>query len=145
MRSPISHFGKAWSNATDERIELADSDPSWPTQYETEVRALLSVLPHVSRPRVTPIIATPIGRARQPMLRKRLEEMPELPIARPMFRIGLISDTHGLLRAEATAFLRGCDFIVHGGDIGDPSILEVLAALAPVRAVRGNKIGRAHV
>ena len=72
------------------------------------------------------------------MLRKRLEEMPELPIARSMFRIGLISDTHGLLRAEATAFLRGCDFIVHGGDIGDPSILEVLAALAPVRAVRGN-------
>ena len=55
-----------------------------------------------------------------------------------MFRIGLISDTHGLLRPEATVFLRGCDFIVHGGDIGDPGILDELAALAPVTVVRGN-------
>ena len=55
-----------------------------------------------------------------------------------MLRIGLISDTHGLLRPEATAFLRGCDHIVHGGDIGRPGILEVLAALAPLTAVRGN-------
>lgn len=53
-------------------------------------------------------------------------------------RIGLISDTHGLLRPEALAFLRGCDRIVHGGDIGDPAILDALAALAPVTAVRGN-------
>jgi putative phosphoesterase len=55
-----------------------------------------------------------------------------------MLRIGLISDTHGLLRPEAKAFLRGSDYIVHGGDIGDPRILEELAALAPVTAVRGN-------
>jgi putative phosphoesterase len=55
-----------------------------------------------------------------------------------MYRIGLISDTHGLLRPEALAFLQGCEHIVHGGDIGDPSILEQLAALAPVTAVRGN-------
>ena len=55
-----------------------------------------------------------------------------------MLRVGLISDTHGLLRPEATAFLRGSDFIVHGGDICDPRILEELAALAPVTAVRGN-------
>jgi len=55
-----------------------------------------------------------------------------------MLRIGLISDTHGLLRPEATAFLRGCDHIVHGGDIGTPAIVEQLAALAPVTAVRGN-------
>ena len=55
-----------------------------------------------------------------------------------MFRVGLISDTHGLLRPEATAFLRGCDSIVHGGDIGDAGILEALAALAPLTAVRGN-------
>lgn len=55
-----------------------------------------------------------------------------------MLRIGLISDTHGLLRPEATAFLRGCDHIVHGGDIGAPAIVEQLAALAPLTAVRGN-------
>jgi len=55
-----------------------------------------------------------------------------------MFRIGLISDTHGLLRAEAKAFLRGSDYIVHAGDICDPAVLEELAALAPLTAVRGN-------
>jgi len=53
-------------------------------------------------------------------------------------RIGLISDTHGLLRLEALAFLQGCDHIVHGGDIGDPRILAQLAELAPLTAVRGN-------
>jgi len=55
-----------------------------------------------------------------------------------MHRIGLISDTHGLLRPEALAFLRGCEHIVHGGDIGDAAILEALAAIAPLTAVRGN-------
>lgn len=55
-----------------------------------------------------------------------------------MFRIGLLSDTHGLLRPEALAFLRGSDHIVHAGDICDPAILEQLAALAPLTAVRGN-------
>ena len=55
-----------------------------------------------------------------------------------MLRVGLISDTHGLLRPEATAFLRGSDYIVHGGDIGAASILEELASLAPLMAVRGN-------
>jgi putative phosphoesterase len=53
-------------------------------------------------------------------------------------RIGLISDTHGLLRPEALAYLRGCSRIIHGGDIGGPELLESLAALAPVTAVRGN-------
>ncbi|MES2936053.1 MAG: metallophosphoesterase family protein [Pseudomonadota bacterium] len=53
-------------------------------------------------------------------------------------RIGLISDTHGLLRPEAGEFLRGCDQILHGGDIGKAEILEQLAAIAPVAAVRGN-------
>jgi hypothetical protein len=53
-------------------------------------------------------------------------------------RVGLISDTHGLLRPEATAFLRGSDFIVHAGDIGDARVLEELRAIAPVTAVRGN-------
>lgn len=55
-----------------------------------------------------------------------------------MIRIGLISDTHGLLRPDAVAFLRGCDHIIHAGDIGQPDVLEALAALAPVTAVRGN-------
>lgn len=55
-----------------------------------------------------------------------------------MTRIGLISDTHGLLRPEALAFLQGCDHIVHGGDIGAPSILAELAGIAPLTAVRGN-------
>jgi putative phosphoesterase len=53
-------------------------------------------------------------------------------------RIGLISDTHGLLRPEALAFLAGCEHIVHGGDIGNAAILGQLAALAPLSAVRGN-------
>jgi uncharacterized protein len=53
-------------------------------------------------------------------------------------RVGLISDTHGLLRPQARAFLVGCDYIVHGGDIGSAAILDELAALAPLIAVRGN-------
>ena len=53
-------------------------------------------------------------------------------------RIGLISDTHGLLRPEALGFLAGCDHIVHGGDIGNAAILERLAELAPLTVVRGN-------
>ena len=52
--------------------------------------------------------------------------------------IGVISDTHGLLRTEALAALRGCDAIVHAGDIGKPEVLEQLAALAPLTAIRGN-------
>lgn len=53
-------------------------------------------------------------------------------------RVGLISDTHGLLRPEALAALRGCERIVHAGDIGRPEILQRLAEIAPVTAVRGN-------
>jgi len=53
-------------------------------------------------------------------------------------RVGLISDTHGLLRPQARAFLVGCDYIVHGGDIGSAAILDELAALAPLIVVRGN-------
>ena len=55
-----------------------------------------------------------------------------------MQRVGLISDTHGLLRPEALAFLRGSDFIVHAGDIGDAAVLDELRRLAPLTAVRGN-------
>jgi len=53
-------------------------------------------------------------------------------------RVGLISDTHGLLRPEALEFLRGADHIVHAGDIGAAEILSELRKLAPVTAVRGN-------
>jgi uncharacterized protein len=56
----------------------------------------------------------------------------------PVLRVALISDTHGLLRPEAKAFLQGSDYIVHAGDIGNPGILEELSAIAPVTAVRGN-------
>jgi putative phosphoesterase len=52
--------------------------------------------------------------------------------------IGVISDTHGLLRTEALDALRGCDLIVHGGDIGNPEILRHLRDIAPTHAVRGN-------
>jgi putative phosphoesterase len=53
-------------------------------------------------------------------------------------RVGLISDTHGLMRPEALDALLGADFIVHGGDIGGREVLDALAAIAPVTAVRGN-------
>lgn len=53
-------------------------------------------------------------------------------------RVGLISDTHGLLRPEALAFLRGSDHIIHAGDITGPEILPPLAAIAPLTVVRGN-------
>jgi putative phosphoesterase len=52
--------------------------------------------------------------------------------------LGVISDTHGLLRPEAVEALRGKDAIVHAGDVGEPSILTVLRELAPVTAIRGN-------
>jgi hypothetical protein len=52
--------------------------------------------------------------------------------------VGLLSDTHGLLRPEVISLLRGSDCIVHAGDICDPAILDELAAIAPVTAVRGN-------
>lgn len=55
-----------------------------------------------------------------------------------MIRVGLISDTHGLLRPQALEQLRGVDHIVHAGDIGDAAILARLAEIAPVTAVRGN-------
>jgi putative phosphoesterase len=55
-----------------------------------------------------------------------------------MARIGVISDTHGLLRPEAVDALRGSDHIIHAGDVGDAVILDRLAEIAPVTAVRGN-------
>lgn len=55
-----------------------------------------------------------------------------------MLRVGLISDTHGLLRPGAAEFLDGSDCIVHAGDICDAAVLAQLAAIAPLTAVRGN-------
>jgi putative phosphoesterase len=52
--------------------------------------------------------------------------------------LGVISDTHGLLRPEAVRALRGCDRILHAGDVGTLEILDALAQIAPVTAVRGN-------
>ncbi len=52
--------------------------------------------------------------------------------------IGVISDTHGLLRPEAIDFLNSSDLIIHAGDIGNPDILEMLRSIAPTFAVRGN-------
>ena len=53
-------------------------------------------------------------------------------------RIGLISDTHGLLRPQALGALAGVERIIHAGDIGNAAVLEALAAIAPVDVVRGN-------
>jgi putative phosphoesterase len=57
-------------------------------------------------------------------------------------RIGVISDTHGLLRPEVFEVFQEVDHIVHGGDVGSPAILDKLAAIAPVTAVYGNTDGR---
>lgn len=53
-------------------------------------------------------------------------------------RIGIISDTHGLLRPEALAELTGVEYILHAGDVGDPTILDRLRTIAPTTAIRGN-------
>jgi putative phosphoesterase len=53
-------------------------------------------------------------------------------------QLGVLSDTHGLLRPQALDALRGSDLIIHAGDIGDPHILEELRKLAPLAAIRGN-------
>lgn len=55
-----------------------------------------------------------------------------------MVKVGVISDTHGLLRLEALAALRGSDYILHAGDIGSPEILAALESIAPTCAIRGN-------
>jgi putative phosphoesterase len=59
-------------------------------------------------------------------------------MANAVKRIGMISDTHGLLRKEAVEALRGSELIIHAGDVGKPEILEGVRKIAPVVAVRGN-------
>jgi uncharacterized protein len=58
--------------------------------------------------------------------------------SRSSMLIGVISDTHGLLRPETVTVLQGVDHILHAGDVGDPAILDSLRDIAPVTAVRGN-------
>ena len=53
-------------------------------------------------------------------------------------RVGLLSDTHGLLRSEARRFACDCDYLIHGGDIGSSEIVEELTAIAPLTIVKGN-------
>ena len=60
------------------------------------------------------------------------------PLIWDLARIGLISDTHGLLRPRALDALAGSDLILHAGDVGAPAILDALGRIAPVTAVRGN-------
>jgi putative phosphoesterase len=52
--------------------------------------------------------------------------------------VGVISDTHGLMRPQAVAALRGCDLIIHAGDVGNPGVITQLAGIAPIHVVRGN-------
>jgi uncharacterized protein len=52
--------------------------------------------------------------------------------------VGVISDTHGLMRPEASAALRGSDLIIHAGDVGNPAVIKELAGIASTRVVRGN-------
>jgi uncharacterized protein len=73
------------------------------------------------------ILASPVGR----------DGASSGTVPRPI-RVGLISDTHGLLRLEAKAFLSGCDLLLHGGDVGAATILDELARIAPLTTVRGN-------
>jgi putative phosphoesterase len=60
------------------------------------------------------------------------------PATRSVIRVGVISDTHNLVRPEALDALRGCEQILHAGDICNPAVLDALRAIAPVSAVRGN-------
>ena len=63
--------------------------------------------------------------------------MPESQSEREVV-VGIISDTHGLMRPQAVAALRGCDLIIHAGDVGNPDVIKELAGIAPTHVVRGN-------
>jgi uncharacterized protein len=73
-----------------------------------------------------------------PPTRKSAAENPRNSAGKIPQKIGLISDTHGLLREEALHALRGSELIIHAGDVGDPNILQALQRIARVVAVRGN-------
>ena len=58
----------------------------------------------------------------------------------PRVEVGLVSDTHGLLRPGVLPLMEGCDLILHAGDVGESHILEALGEIAPVTAVRGSAL-----
>src|ERR1700739_233914 len=75
--------------------------------------------------------------------RTQRKAISEIPLRRrlrrlTLMRIGIISDTHGVLRPEALELLRGSEHIIHAGDIGAPEIIPELEKIAPVTAIRGN-------
>jgi len=72
------------------------------------------------------------------VMKRGLAKSEQLPRTEKIIRIGVISDTHGLLRDEAIRALAGSDFLIHAGDVDSPEILETLARIAPLTAVRGN-------
>jgi uncharacterized protein len=85
------------------------------------------------------ILATTIGKCENAFLHTAIEQHAKVRIMnRSPKTIGLISDTHGLLRPQALRALKGSDLIIHAGDVGDAEILNALKTLAPVFAVRGN-------
>jgi putative phosphoesterase len=59
-------------------------------------------------------------------------------MSKTRLRLGVISDTHGLLRPEAVKALRGCDLIIHAGDVGTPAVIDGLREIAPTHVIRGN-------
>jgi uncharacterized protein len=69
---------------------------------------------------------------------RKVIDMPKRPQPNEAHCLGVISDTHGLVRPEAVKALEGVDMIIHAGDIGTPEVLAALHAIAPVVAVRGN-------
>ena len=70
--------------------------------------------------------------------RKVVKQLTGHHVSDPLHRVGLLSDTHGLIRPEVLDALRDSDLIIHCGDVGDPAVLDALRTLAPVRAIRGN-------
>src|SRR5688500_3225943 len=90
------------------------------------------------------IFETPWSKIRTPRVRRRTS-LPKSSMPRSSFssghsikHVGVISDTHGLVRDEALRALEGSELILHAGDIGAPDVLERLREIAPVHAVRGN-------
>lgn len=67
-----------------------------------------------------------------------MRSLTHTPIALGNGRVGLISDTHGLVRLEALVALKDSELIIHAGDIGSPQVLKALEAIAPVLAIKGN-------